>query len=69
LKAVDWIDAFTQPICQDIVIDSLRDCQEHKGLQVFGYVIMYNHIHLITNSPDGLATVVNKPIPRKLTNK
>lgn len=53
LQVVDWIDAFTRPIYRDIVIDSLRYCQEHKGLQVFGYVIMSNHIHLIANSPDG----------------
>jgi REP element-mobilizing transposase RayT len=50
---VDWIDVFTRPIYRDIAIDSLKYCQKNKGLQVFGYVIMSNHIHLIANSPDG----------------
>lgn len=53
LQVVDWIDVFTRPIYRDIVIDSLKYCQHNKGLQIFGYVIMSNHIHLIASSPDG----------------
>lgn len=53
LQVVDWIDIFTRQIYRDIVIDSLKYCHQNKGLQVFGYVIMSNHIHLIANSPDG----------------
>ena len=53
LQVVDWIDIFTRPVYRDIVIDSLKYCQQNKGLQVFGYVIMSNHIHLIANSPAG----------------
>lgn len=53
LQIVDWIDVFTRQIYRDIVIDSFRYCQHNKGLQIFGYVIMSNHIHLIANSPDG----------------
>jgi len=53
LQVVDWIDIFTRPIYRDIIIDSLRFCQEKKGLQIFSYVIMSNHIHLIANSPYG----------------
>jgi REP element-mobilizing transposase RayT len=53
LQVVDWIDVFTRLIYRDIIIDSLKYCQKNKGLQVFGYVIMSNHIHLIANSPDG----------------
>ena len=53
LQVVDWIDIFTRPIYRDIIIDSLRFCQQKKGLQIFGYVIMSNHIHLIANSTDG----------------
>jgi REP element-mobilizing transposase RayT len=53
LQVVDWVDVFTRPAYRDIVIESLRYCQQHKGLQIFGYVIMPNHLHLIANSPDG----------------
>jgi REP element-mobilizing transposase RayT len=53
IQVVDWIDVFTRQTYRDIVIDSLEFCQQNKGLQIFGYVIMSNHIHLIANSPEG----------------
>lgn len=53
LQVVDWIDVFTRQMYRDIVIESLKYCQQNKGLQIFGYVIMSNHIHLIANSPNG----------------
>jgi REP element-mobilizing transposase RayT len=31
----------------DIIADSLRFCQKHKGLSIYHYVFMLNHIHLI----------------------
>ena len=34
----------------DIVIDSLRYCQKNKGLNIYAWVIMSNHIHLILRS-------------------
>lgn len=53
IQVVDWIDVFTRKAYRDIIIDSLQFCQKNKGLQIFGYVIMSNHIHLIANSPQG----------------
>ena len=53
LQIVDWIDIFTRKVYRDIVLESISYCQHHKGLQVFGYVIMSNHVHLICNSPEG----------------
>lgn len=50
---VDWVDVFTRKIYRDIVIDSLRHCCEQKGLKIYGYVIMSNHIHLIVQSETG----------------
>ena len=49
-QVVDWIDIFTRQIYRDIVIDSFKYSMENKGFQLFGYVIMSNHIHLIANS-------------------
>jgi len=44
---VGWIYIFTEPEYFEIIIDSLKYCQQHKGLRVAGYVIMPNHLHLI----------------------
>lgn len=53
IQVVDWIDVFTRQAYRDIVLESLKYCMYNKGLQVFGYVIMPNHVHLIANSPGG----------------
>ncbi|HNW97085.1 MAG TPA: transposase [Bacteroidales bacterium] len=52
-QVVDWIDIFTRQVYRDIVIDSLSYCKQNKDLQIFGYVIMSNHVHLIVNSTSG----------------
>ncbi len=44
---VHWIDVFTRPLYKDILIESLEFCQKNKGLDIFAYVIMTNHVHLI----------------------
>jgi len=53
MQVVDWIDIFTRKAYRDLVLESISYCRQNKGLQVFGYVIMSNHVHLICNSPDG----------------
>ncbi|WP_051568708.1 REP-associated tyrosine transposase [Crocinitomix catalasitica] len=50
LTIVGWADVFTRPIYKDTVIDSLKYCMENKGLNIFAYVIMTNHIHLLVNT-------------------
>ncbi|MFD0862222.1 transposase [Sungkyunkwania multivorans] len=50
---VGWIDVFSRKVYKDIVLDSLNYCIDHKGMVLFGYVIMSNHIHLIMQSEDG----------------
>ena len=50
---VDWIDVFTRQSYRDIVIECLDYCIKNKGMILYGYVIMSNHIHLIIQSEDG----------------
>lgn len=45
-----WIDLFSRAEFRDIILESWKYCREHKGLQIWGYVIMANHIHLIANT-------------------
>jgi REP element-mobilizing transposase RayT len=49
---VDWIDVFTRQTYKDIVIESLDYCIQNKGMILFGYVIMSNHIHMIIQSQE-----------------
>lgn len=54
-----WVDVFTRKEYIDILLDSLRYCQKNKGLEIFNWVIMSNHIHLIISSnKDGLSDII-----------
>lgn len=46
---VGWIDVFSRQVYKDIFIDSLKYCQQNKGLHLHSYVIMSNHVHLIVS--------------------
>jgi putative transposase len=45
---VQWQCLFKEVKCFHIVVDSLNCCVEYKRLAVIGYVMMLNHLHLIT---------------------
>jgi putative transposase len=47
-----WYYLFDRHNRWQILCESLRYCQENKGLELNGYVFMLNHIHLIATSPD-----------------
>src|SRR4051794_30170118 len=49
---VGWIAVFTRRDAVDIVLDSWRFLQQSRGLKLFGYVILENHLHLIASAPD-----------------
>ncbi|MFW5879435.1 MAG: transposase [bacterium] len=53
IATVDRIDIFTRREYKYIITDSLQYCREQKGLELYGYVIMTNHIHLICQAKDG----------------
>lgn len=50
---VDWIDVFTRKSYRDCVIECLDYCIKNKGMILYGYVIMSNHIHMIIQSEEG----------------
>ena len=47
LTIVGWADVFTRTTYKNIIIDSLAYCQQEKGLVVYAYVLMSNHLHLL----------------------
>ncbi|MBS3965063.1 MAG: transposase [Methylomonas sp.] len=44
-----WIPIFTRPTTVEIVLDSLRFLMS-EGLQVYAYVILENHLHMLVQS-------------------
>lgn len=55
---VFWIDVFTRKVYFDMIIDSMDYCRKNKGMIIFGYCIMPNHIHLIFRSGTGQLDVL-----------
>jgi putative transposase len=54
LTVVGWIDVFTRRDYTDEIIKNLKYCQEKKDLEIFAYVVMPSHIHLICRRNKGL---------------
>ena len=50
LTTVDWIDVFTHRNHKLKIIEALKYCQKNKGLEIFGYCLMTNHLHLIARA-------------------
>ena len=50
---VDCVDVFTRKNYRDIVVECLDFCIREKGMVLFGYVIMSNHIHMVVQSNNG----------------
>ena len=50
---VDWLDVFTRQEYKDILIESLHYCQKTKGMEIYAWCIMTNHVHLIFRVMNG----------------
>ena len=47
-----WVNVFTRKEYRDILIDSLRYCQQEQGLVIYGWCIISNHVHLIISAKE-----------------
>jgi REP element-mobilizing transposase RayT len=47
-----WIPIFTRTQTTDIIFDSLKYLQQNDNLQIYAYVILENHLHLVASSND-----------------
>ena len=52
-QVVGWADVFSRKDYRDIIVESLEYCRENKGMELYSYVIMTNHIHTIMRSKEG----------------
>ncbi|WP_162428664.1 REP-associated tyrosine transposase [Pontibacter pudoricolor] len=53
MTVVDWVDIFTKPVYKHIIVDAFKFCQEKKGLELYAWVLMSNHLHLIAAAEEG----------------
>lgn len=66
---VEWIDVFTRPIYKDLIVDSLQYSMSNKGLNLYAWVIMSNHVHLIASAKEGFELYAILRDHKKFTSK
>jgi REP element-mobilizing transposase RayT len=49
---VAWLPVFSRPRMVEIIFDSWRFLQRERAVQIFGFVVMENHLHWIARAPD-----------------
>lgn len=50
---VNWIDVFTRKTYKIEIVNSLNYCIQQKGLKVYAWCLMSNHLHLIVSANEG----------------
>jgi REP element-mobilizing transposase RayT len=53
ITTVGWVDVFTRLNQKYNILDSLKYCQQNKGLEIYAYCIMSSHIHLFCKATNG----------------
>ena len=63
-----WVDVFSRSTYCELLLDSLKYCQENKGLEIFAWVIMSNHCHLIIRAKNENLSDIIRDL-KKFTSK
>ena len=53
LNVVDWVDIFIRPVYKQVIVESLNYFIDKKGLTVYAWCLMTNHLHLIAKADQG----------------
>lgn len=49
-SVIGWIDVFSREQYKTVFVESLKHCQQKKGMVSHAWIIMTNHVHLIISS-------------------
>jgi putative transposase len=65
---VEWLPVFTTAALCEVLVESLRFCQQHKALRISAWVILDNHFHAILSAPNlsGVIADIKKYTARKI---
>jgi REP element-mobilizing transposase RayT len=53
ITTVGWIDVFTRLNQKNVITNALKYCQQNKSLEVYSYVLMSSHLHMLCKATDG----------------
>src|ERR1041385_3394809 len=49
-NVVDWVDLFIRPVYKQVVVHTLNHFIEHRGLSVYAWCLMTNHLHVLAQA-------------------
>ncbi len=52
ITVLDWVPVFLDARYIEPLIESLRFCRANKGMQLYAYVVMPHHVHMIVAAND-----------------
>ena len=67
-SVVGWINIFSRKQYKELFVESLKYCQENKGLVLHAWVLMTNHVHLIISSNENKLENIVRDL-KKYTSK
>lgn len=66
---VEWVDVFTRPVCQNIILDSLKHCHEKRGLVLNAWCLMSNHILLVASAKNNDLSAIHRDFKSFTSNQ
>lgn len=52
-NTVDWVDVFIRPVYKQVIVHTLNHFIDNKGLTVYAWCLMTNHLHLMAQAKEG----------------
>jgi len=49
---VEWLPVFTRQEAVQVLFDAWTHQQQQDGLQLYGFVVLENHLHAVAQAPD-----------------
>jgi putative transposase len=68
-NVVDGIDIFVRPVFKQIIVESLNHFNEKKGLTIYAWCLMTNHLHLMAQAEQGYGLSLIANDFKKFTTK
>ena len=68
ITVIEWINVLSRPVYKHLMVDSLNYCIQHKGLKVYCWCLMSNHLHLVAIAEEGSLSDILRDF-KKFTSK
>tara|TARA_Y100001972_G_scaffold128583_1_gene190335 strand:- start:1195 stop:1740 length:546 start_codon:yes stop_codon:yes gene_type:complete len=69
ITIVYWIDLFTRRELKEVILDSLKHCQNEKGLDIYAWCLMPSHLHMIIGSDTGNLSDIMRDFKKHTSKK